>query len=415
MLRIVADANIPLVESAVGALGEVSTRPGRAIDRDAAREADVLLVRSVTPVDEALLGGTPVRFVGTATAGTDHVDGAALDRLGVAWAAAPGSNAASVVDWVLAALLATASERGEALAVHPGGAPRVLGIVGVGHVGGRLARRAAALGLELRLCDPPRARAAEAAGAAHAFVPLADVLGAADVISVHTPYTASGPDATHGLLGADALARLRPGAWVVNAARGRVADGPALLAALDAGHVAEALLDVWPEEPAPRAALAVRCRVATPHVAGYAADAKVRGTADVAAALRAWLRTGGAALARGLPAEALADWDAEAAFVAHRPGVVAPPPVPVPQPGSPGAAAYLDALARQGYSVRADTERFRAGIPWDAPAAARAAAFAELRRAYPLRREWSRLRVTGAVPPALAPLVTGGLGMALGR
>ena len=412
MLRIVADANIPQVEDAVGALGTVRTLPGRDIDRSAALGADVLLVRSVTAVGAELVGGTPVRFVGTATAGTDHVDAGALAALGIAWAAAPGSNAASVVDWVLAALLATAADRGEALAVRPDGAPRRLGIVGVGQVGGRLARRARALGFAPALCDPPRARAAEAAGEAHAFRPLADVLAGSDVVTVHTPYVASGPDATHHLFGAEALARLPRGAWVVNAARGRIADGPALVAALDAGHVAEALLDVWPDEPAPRRALAERCRVATPHVAGYAADAKVRGTADVAAALRAWLRTGGAAFAADLPPAALADWDGWAAFDAPHPEVAAPPALPAP-PNSPAAAAALDALARQAYDVRADTQRFRDGIPWDGPPEARAAAFTALRRDYPLRREWSRVSVRGEVSPELRGPVADGLGMRL--
>ena len=410
VLRIIADENIPLLHAATAGLGDVRAMPGRAIDRAAAMQADVLLVRSVTPVGQALLGGTPVRFVGTATAGTDHVDVEALRALGVAWAAAPGSNAASVVDWVLAALLATAADRSEALAVRPDGTPRTLAVLGVGQVGRRLAARARALGLGVRLCDPPQARAAEAAGEPHGYLPLYDALDGADIVSLHTPYIADGPDATHHLVDAGALARLAPGAWVANAARGRCLDGDALLAALGTGHVAEALLDVWPHEPAPRYALAARCRIATPHVAGYAADAKVRGTEVVAGALRRWLAggspSGGADLAQDLDAAALAPWGADAAFDAPRPAVTMPP-----DPATPTAA--LDALARQGYDVRADTARFRGGVPWDAADAARAAAFARLRKTYPLRREWGCLAVSGPVPPELRPAVTGGLGMTI--
>ena len=130
-LRLLVDANIPDAETAFGPLGSVRTIPGHAITRDALAEVDALVVRSVTRVDAALVEGTPVRFVGTATAGVDHVDEDALAGLGIAFASAPGSNAASVVDYVLAALLAVAAHRGETLA------GRTLGIVGLGEVGGR--------------------------------------------------------------------------------------------------------------------------------------------------------------------------------------------------------------------------------------------------------------------------------------
>jgi erythronate-4-phosphate dehydrogenase len=145
----VADANIPFAEEAFGPYGPVRRLPGRAITHTDAAEADVLLVRSVTRVEAALLDGTPVRFVGTATAGTDHVDEGWLREAGIAFASAPGSNAESVVEYVLAALLALAAGRGEGLR------GRTLGVVGAGQVGSRLIPRVGALGLRVLACYHP--------------------------------------------------------------------------------------------------------------------------------------------------------------------------------------------------------------------------------------------------------------------
>ncbi len=394
MLRIVADANIPALQSAFGALGTVQALPGRDLTPAAVHDADVLLVRSVTPVDAALLAGSAVRFVGSATAGTDHVDRPALDAFGVAFVHAPGSNATSVVEWVVAGLLATAAERGEGLE------GRTLGVVGAGAVGGRLIPRARALGLQTVVSDPPLAAASPDAVAS---VPLDALLDAADIVTLHTPLTTAAESSwpTERMIDRGALLRMKRGAWLVNAARGRIVDGEALVASLDAGHLAEALLDVWPDEPAPDPALVARTRcAATPHIAGYSADGKVAGTAVLADALRQWLA------AQGEPAE---PWNAEAALTPDAPLVVEAPTLPAGTPAE--RVRWLDALARQAYDLRADTARFRSGIDWDAPPEDRAAAFAELRRTYPARREWARYRVRGRIPEALAAAVHDGLGM----
>ncbi len=393
MLRILADADIPLVAESLARYGTVTTLPGREITPDTCKTADVLLVRSVTRVDAALLAGTPVRFVGTATAGTDHLDAAVLAALGVPFADAPGSNASSVVEWVIAALMALATDlRGELRG-------RTLGVVGGGHVGGRLAPRAAALGMRVLVCDPPRARAAERRGEAHAYVPFGDLLDRADVVTFHTPLTRPGasPDPTHHLLDADAVARLRPGAWVLNASRGGVVDGAALLAALTRGHVAAAALDVWEGEPSPDPVLARAVQIATPHVAGYGYDAKLTGSRMMESALRAWLAAEGTALPPPF------NWnDAEgpdAPLILNAP--------PVPDGLTPAAeAAWLDRLIRPAYSVRADGARFRAAVLGaDDPAAA----FTHLRRTYPRRWAWERFSVGGAIPPALRTAVGKGV------
>ena len=393
-LRIVCDANVPAAAEAFGRFGPVRLVAGREITRDVLQDADVLVVRSVTRVDAALLTGTPVRFVGTATAGVDHVDGAALDRLGVAFASAPGSNATSVVDYVVAALLAVAADRGERLA------GRTLGIVGAGAVGGRLAPRAQALGMDVLVCDPPRAARGETE---YDYAPLADVLAGSDIVSLHTPLTAPGESSwpTRGLIGTAALAAMRAGAWLVNAARGGVVDGPAVLAARRSDRLGALVLDCWPGEPAPDLALVAASDLATPHVAGYSFDGKVAGTAQITAALGDWLASTGAAVPEPWsPAEALAE--------PERLVVVAPPP-PVDTPGA--RAAWLDALARQATDVRTDDARFRERVGAEPDPDCRAAAFADLRRTYPRRRENAAFFVRGAVPDALRRAVVEGLGM----
>ena len=389
MTRLLADANIPYAEPAFGPYGRLSRKAGREIGREDLHRTDVLLVRSVTAVDASLIVDTPVRFVGTATAGTDHVDVQALREMGVGFASAPGSNAASVVDWTVSALLALAAERGRALA------GRTLGVVGVGEVGGRLVPRAQALGLRVVTCDPPRA----ARGGAPGHTDLPHLLAQADIVTLHTPLTtgAQSPWPTVGLIGQAEIAAMRPGAWLVNASRGRVVDGPAALAARRSGRLGALALDVWPGEPEPARPLVEAADLATPHVAGYAADAKTRGTAMLADALAAW------SLGQGLPAHPWA------------PPTTAPIAIDAPAPPADTPAdhtRWLDALARQAYDVRADDARFRAALAGTA-GADRAAAFGRLRATYPERREMSRHAVRGAVPPALTAAVTGGLGLRL--
>lgn len=386
-LRIVADANIPAARDAFGRFGSVRLLPGREITRAATEAADVLLVRSVTRVDEALVGGTPVRFVGTATAGTDHVDAAALARLGVAFASAPGSNATSVVEYVLAALL------------HLAGldeiAGKTLGVVGAGAVGGRLVPRARALGMNVLVCDPPRAAAGHVD---HDYRPLNDVLAAADIVTLHTPLTGPGESRwpTRGLIGAQEMTAIKLRSQLVNAARGSVVDGPALLASYLYGRLGAFVLDCWPGEPSPNPDLVERALIATPHIAGYSAEGKLAGTAMVTEALRDW------AAVEGL--EVPAPWTAPAATVRF-----------INAPDRTRAltdALWLSSLQRASYSIFDDDERFRAAMDAAGPdPTARAAAFAELRRAYPTRHENAAFVVRGHVPVDLRCAVTEGLGM----
>lgn len=394
-LRLVADANIPAAREAFGRFGTVRLLPGREITRDAVADADVLLVRSVTPVDAALVAGTPVRFVGTATAGVDHVDQEALARLGIAFASAPGSNATSVVEYVLAALLEVANADMSELM------DRTLGVVGAGAVGGRLVPRARALGMNVLVCDPPRAAAGHTD---HDYLPLADVLAAADVVTLHTPLTgpSESPWPTRGMIGPRKLDRMKPGAWLVNAARGPVVDGPAVLDASRAGRLGALVLDCWPGEPAPDPALVDAADFATPHIAGYSAEGKLAGTVMVEAALRDWLAGQGAAVPSPWPGSPDA------------PPRVLDAPVYGPDPGADGPwqTSWLADLQGRAYSVWGDDGRFRESMAAAGPdPAARAAAFAKLRRTYPTRHENAAFVVRGHVPDDLRRAVVEGLGM----
>jgi erythronate-4-phosphate dehydrogenase len=385
-LRIVADENIPCVEAAFGDMGSIERLAGRDIGPGAVAEADVLLVRSVTPVAPPLLDESPVRFVGSATIGTDHVDEAYLREQGVAFAHAPASNADSVADYVVAALLCLAHRRGVSLR------NRTVGVVGCGNIGGRLLRRLRALGLTVLPNDPPRA-AAESGPTVPNFVSLGTVLDRADILTLHVPLTTGGPHPTRRLVDAAALGRLGPEAWLVNTSRGPVVDGDALLRALRADRLGAAALDVWEDEPTPDPALVRAAALATPHIAGYAWDGKVRGTTMLYEAV-----------CEHFGAEPT--WSPAATLRPGHPSALHGQP---PDPRLP-RTDWLHHLTRQAYDLGADDARMRGLL--DRPRDQQGAFFQRLRAAYPTRRELQRFSVPEAGLPAdRRTAVTDGLTM----
>ncbi|CAD5110114.1 4-phosphoerythronate dehydrogenase PdxB [Zestomonas carbonaria] len=368
-MRILADENIPLIDAFFGGFGEIRRLPGRAIDRAALADADVLLVRSVTRVDRDLLAGSAVRFVGTCTIGTDHLDLDYFHEAGIAWSSAPGCNARGVVDYVLGSLLALAEIHGADLS------RRRYGVVGAGQVGGRLVEVLRGLGWNVRVCDPPR-QAAEGGD----FVGLDEILAECDAISLHTPLDTT----TLHLLDAGRLARLRPGAWMVNASRGAVVDNRALRELLERREDVEAVLDVWEGEPQVDVDLARLCRVATPHIAGYSLEGKLRGTAQIYQAFCAYLgRAPEVRLDELMPVA----WLAEVGLDADTPVDWA-----------------LATLCRAVYDPRRDDADFRRSLRGDP--SERRVAFDNLRKHYPVRREIDGLRVRlNGEAPGLAGLV----------
>jgi len=277
-MRIVADENIPLLDAFFAHFGEIRRLPGRSIDRAAVADADVLLVRSVTPVTHELLEGSAVRFVGTCTIGTDHLDLDYFQEAGIMWSSAPGCNARGVVDYVLGSLLTLAEIEGADLA------QRTYGVIGAGQVGGRLINVLKGLGWNVLVCDPPR-QAAEGGD----FVSLDEILQRCDVISLHTPLSKAGEHPTWHLLDARRLQQLKHGTWLINASRGPVVDNAALHDTLLEREDLQAVLDVWEGEPTVNVALADLCVIATPHIAGYSLDGRQRGTSQIYQALCAHL------------------------------------------------------------------------------------------------------------------------------
>ena len=359
-MHILADENIPLVDAFFAEHGEIRRMPGRRINRAALEQADVLLVRSVTRVDRELLEGSPVRFVGTCTIGTDHLDLGYFEEAGIAWASAPGCNARGVVDYVLGSLLALAEGEGARLA------DRRYGVVGAGEVGGRLVEVLRGLGWDVRVCDPPR-QAREAGG----FVSLDGIIEECDVISLHTPLQLEGEHATFHLLDQNRLERLRPGAWLINASRGAVVDNTALREQLAQRPDVQAVLDVWEGEPQVDVALAELCWIATPHIAGYSLDGKLRGTAQIYQAFCA---------SQGMePKVELADLMPTAPLRSLSFADTATPD------------DVLTTLCRAVYDPRRDDAAFRRSLGGDEEQ--RRADFDQLRKHYPPRREIDGLEV----------------------
>ena len=265
-MKIVADQNIPFVKECFSSIGQVETCPGRQLTAAQVADADIVLVRSVTKVNEALLAASRVKFVATATIGIEHVDTEYLAARGIGFASAPGSNANSVAEYVVAALLALGKKYKFDLA------GKSIGVVGVGNVGSRVARKCAALGMTVLLNDPPLARKT----GAPQYRPLSDLFGC-DFITFHTPLTKSGPDRSFHLADAAFFAALKKGAFFLNTSRGGVHETAALKQAIADGKLAGTVLDVWENEPDIDPDLLRRVDISTPHIAGYSFDGKIAG------------------------------------------------------------------------------------------------------------------------------------------
>ena len=265
-MKIIIDDKIPYIRESVAALGaDAVYKKGSEIGPADVRDADALIVRTRTRCDEALLGGSSVSFVATATIGFDHIDAGYMRRAGIEWMSCPGCNASSVAQYVRSVLLLMRYRLGAAL----GG--MTLGIVGCGHVGTKVAAAARGLGMRILVCDPPRQERGEGDG----FVSLDTVARECDVITFHVPLTKDGPHPTYHLAGRgffDSLVR-RP--VVINTSRGAVADNGALLDAIIYNKVSRAVVDTWENEPLISRALLCRVWIGTPHIAGYSADGKV--------------------------------------------------------------------------------------------------------------------------------------------
>jgi erythronate-4-phosphate dehydrogenase len=356
-MKIIADENIPSVEQAFASLGEVTLLPGRSMQPEQVCAADILLVRSVTSVDQALLEHSSVRFVGSATIGFDHVDRMYLQQRHIGFATAPGCNATSAAEYVVSALLVLAERRGFRL---PG---KTVGIIGCGNVGSRVRKKLSVLGMRCVVNDPPL----QGQGGHDDFVSIDEALQA-DVITVHVPYTRDGNYPTHHLFDELLLRKLQPGAMFINTSRGAVTDNRALDRLLAERDDLSVVLDVWEGEPAINTSLLQRVDLGTPHIAGYSLDGKLRGTAMIYQSVCDWFgHPGRWQAADYLPAGAVVDLSERE------------------------EAAMLREAVFSCYDIRADDARLRTMLAL--PSGEQPAYFDRLRKEYPVRREFSATSV----------------------
>ncbi|HUI92635.1 MAG TPA: 4-phosphoerythronate dehydrogenase [Chitinivibrionales bacterium] len=265
-MKILADSNIPFAAEAFAQFGDVVTIEGRSITREKLRNIDVLLARSVILINRELLEDTAVKYVATATSGIDHIDVSYLRGRNIGFSHAPGSNAESVAEYVVSALVHCAHE----MNIKLNG--MTLGVIGVGKVGRRVIHLCQALGIRCLLNDPPIQRRTGGKD----YLPLSKLLDESDIISLHVPLSFEGRDATFRMVNEEFISSMKKGALFINTSRGDVVDESALKKRRE--RLGCVVLDVWSNEPEPSAATIAICDIATPHIAGHSFDGKLLGT-----------------------------------------------------------------------------------------------------------------------------------------
>lgn len=267
-MKILADAHIPYLEGVAEQFGEVSYLPGDQFTKEAVKDKDVLIVRTVTHFDEKILKDSQVKLICSATIGYDHIDTEYCDRNNIIWRTAPGCNARSVEQYVIASLLRMSEKNDFNLR------DKTIGIVGVGNVGKEVARACELLGMKVLLNDPPRQEAENS----DAFVDLITIQKEADIITFHTPLTKGGEHATYHLADANFFMTLMKEPIIINSSRGAVVDNQALKRAIRNEYVSGAIIDTWENEPNIDRNLLKLVDIGTPHIAGYSADGKWNAT-----------------------------------------------------------------------------------------------------------------------------------------
>lgn len=369
-MKIYADENMPYVKDFFAELGEVTLINGRTLTADQISDADVLLVRSVTKVNPQLLSKSPkLKFVGTATIGTDHIDQSYLQQRGIGFSSAPGCNAQSVVEYVLSSIYVLAEKYQWNLQ------QKTVGVVGVGNIGRALVKALEALSIKVLCCDPQRA----AAEANFPHIPFEELLPALDIVSFHVPLVKTGPDATVDLLNSRTLTLLKPDCAVINACRGEVTNNDALLTEAQwtetqSGHKRPLVLDVWANEPEPDLRLIPYTDIASAHIAGHSIEGKARGTEMLYQAFCQQLELS--------PAKTLAQ-------------VLPEPQISEVKINSNFGLLDVQNLTRLLYDVRRDDALFRFYMMQDN----KTQGFDWLRKSYPPRREYSSVRLTGQEVP----------------
>ncbi|HSR87337.1 MAG TPA: 4-phosphoerythronate dehydrogenase, partial [Pontiella sp.] len=267
-MKIVCAETVLLGRDAFSTAGKTTVIADRDITRSDLKDADALIVRSKTKITRELLHGTPVKFIGTATAGTDHIDESFLQSEGIYWCAAPGCNANSVSEYIVAGLLLL----GRRHAFNLEG--KTIGVIGCGNVGSNVVKKCEALGLHVLRNDPPLA----ALSSDPDFFSLEQVLAESDIVTLHVPLVKHKPWPTERMADYLFFEQLKPGAVFINCARGSVCDYDALMTACQGGAVSRTIIDVWNPEPAFRTDILKMADIASPHIAGHSYEGKLNGT-----------------------------------------------------------------------------------------------------------------------------------------
>ena len=358
-MKILFDENMPFAKEFFSDLsGDTQLVPfsGRDLTAQQVGDADVLLVRSITQVNEALLNqNNKLSFVGTATIGTDHIDQRYLAQRNIAFHSAPGCNATAVAEYVISSLVILAERYLLDLTKLS------VGIVGGGNTGTRLSEKLSALGIQHKICDP---LLEQSTTDTRDFVALDEVLQC-DVISLHVPKVIEGEHPTFHLLNENRLKQLGQEQILISACRGEVIDNQALLKLKQAGHKIKLVLDVWEGEPKVLTPLIPFTEIATPHIAGYSLEGKARGTEMLYQALCQHVKVGlKYQLADFLPPASISSIKLNQEY----------------------NEIVLNQLVKMVYDVRRDDAIFRQQLSTQG--------FDTLRKNYPVRREFSAVQVT---------------------
>ena len=366
-MKIIVDENMPYAEELFSQLGEVILKPGRTLTADDLVDVDALMIRSVTKVNAELISkANKLKFVGTATAGMDHVDQALLQEKGIFFTAAPGCNKVGVAEYVFSVMMVLAQQQGFSVF------DKTVGIIGAGQVGSYLEKCLKGMGINVLINDPFK----QEEGDSRSFTPLAELIERSDIITLHTPITKDGPYPTHHLIDEKVLNGLRSDQILINAARGPVVDNQALKQRLLKNDGFTAALDVFEFEPEVDMELLPLLAFATPHVAGYGLEGKARGTTMIFNSYCEFLNN---------------------ELRAHASDLLPTAPVPTMVLDRAWDEATLHNITQLIYDVRKDDALFRREI-------SKPGSFDLMRKNYWDRREYSAVKLMGNQKCNLAPL-----------
>ncbi|WP_104023860.1 MULTISPECIES: 4-phosphoerythronate dehydrogenase [Vibrio] len=366
-MKIIVDENMPYAEELFSQLGEVILKPGRTLTADDLVDVDALMIRSVTKVNAELISkANKLKFVGTATAGMDHVDQALLKEKGMFFTAAPGCNKVGVAEYAFSVMMVLSQQQGFSVF------DKTVGIIGAGQVGSYLEKCLKGMGINVLINDPFK----QEEGDSRSFTPLAELIERSDVITLHTPITKDGLHPTHHLIDDKVLNGLRCDQILINAARGPVVDNQALKQRLMKNDGFTAALDVFEFEPEVDMELLPLLAFATPHVAGYGLEGKARGTTMIFNSYCEFLNN---------------------ELRAHASDLLPTAPVPTMVLDRAWDEATLHNITQLIYDVRKDDALFRREI-------SKPGSFDLMRKNYWDRREYSAVTLVGNETCNLAPL-----------